>query len=77
MCSSTTRRSPELKLVDILPVGEEHHGRFSCNPPFQRLVVYGARLNEAAWQSLALIALQPEVATVDGFTAIALMRTER
>jgi len=58
-------------LAGILPVVDLHHGRYSCDPPFQRLVVYGARLNEAALHALALIDFEPEAANVDGFTAIA------
>jgi hypothetical protein len=57
--------------ADILPVVDEHHGRHSCNPPFSRLVVYGARLNEAAKHALEAIDFQAEAPTIDGFTAIA------
>ena len=58
--------------ASILPVVDEHHGSLSCDPPYHRLIVYGARLNETAKRALESIDFRPEAVTVDGFTATAL-----
>ena len=55
----------------ILPTIDEHHGSRSCDPPYQRLVVYGAGLNAAAKRALKTFDFRPEEETLDGFTAIA------
>jgi hypothetical protein len=57
--------------ADILSVVHEHHGFGSCNPPYRRLVVYGARLNATTTEALEAVQFEPEGATTDGFTAVA------
>ena len=49
--------------ADILPVIHEHHGPLSCDPPYQRLIVYGARYNETARQALEEIGFALEAVT--------------
>ncbi len=61
---------PEV-FAEILPVVDEHHGILSCNPPYQRIAVYGARPNGTARAALAAIEFELEAETADGFTAIA------
>jgi hypothetical protein len=53
----------------LLPDIELHHGARSQEPPFARLVVYGARPNQTVLHALAAHGFALDAPTSDGFVA--------
>lgn len=58
------------ELADLLPTVDLHHGVFSQTPRYDRLLIYGARPNQAVLAALSSIGFALEIATADGFSAV-------
>src|SRR4051812_35409060 len=57
-------------LAGLLGMVDLHHGRYSQDPPYEQLEVYGTRANEAVLEALDEIGFLFESHTPDGFTAV-------
>jgi hypothetical protein len=62
-------RSREEVLRGVLSTVELHHGRYSQDPPYDHLVVYGARPNHEVRATLEEIGFRVDSPTAEGFTA--------
>ena len=56
-------------LATLLPTIDLHHGELSQDPPYDRLVVYGARPNHAVRAILADFGFRVEEELSEGFSA--------